>query len=107
MPNETLHTGEFVLMQKDSVITLSVDAVGNECSGAGLQASSSHGLPCSAAPAHAGVLGEGAEHEAALRTDRQHTRQAPPQRREPQSAYQHTLRVSSTQARLDMGQLWL
>ncbi len=36
MPNKTLHTSEFVLMQKDSVIALSVDAVGNERGGAGL-----------------------------------------------------------------------
>lgn len=48
-------------------------AVGYECSGAGLQTASSHGLPRSAAPAHAGVLGEGAEHEATLWPDRQHT----------------------------------
>lgn len=73
MPNKTLLTAEFVLMEKDSVTALSVDAVGNERSGAGLQAASSHGLPRSAAPANAGMLGEGAEHEATLRTDRQHT----------------------------------
>ena len=69
-------------------------SVGDDCCGAGLPLAPSHGLPHGAAPAHAGVLGEGEEPEAKVLPNRQHPGQASPQRRHPQGGHQHILRVS-------------
>lgn len=65
---------------------------GDQISGRGLQAACSYGLPCCSTHAHAGLLAEGSQREAALLPDSHRSRQANPQPREPE-VYGHTLQV--------------
>ena len=71
---------------------------GDQRGGAGLPAAPAHGLSHRAAPAHAGLLGEGEEPAAQVHPDRGHAGQADPQRRQPEGGHQQhaVLRVGCT-----------
>ena len=65
----------------------------------GLPAARPHGLPPRAAPAHAGLLAEGAHLAAALRRNRQRPGQADPEPRLPEDSGPGRRRVSGPSAR--------
>jgi len=67
-------------------------SAGDQIRGGGLQAARSLGLPRSHAHAHAGLLAEGPQREAALLPDSHRSRQANPQPGEPE-VHEHALQV--------------